>query len=346
MNGDAILCVDLTKRYSGPPPGLRGPRAGGPGANGGGGDGLAGDDGGGVLAVDRLNLTVAAGEFFGLLGPNGAGKTTTIGMLTTRVIPTSGRAVVAAVDVVAEPALARTRLAAVTQTNTLDRGLSVFDNLYFHGRYFRLSRAECRRRASELLARFDLAGRAESRVDQLSGGLAQRVLIARALLHRPQVLFLDEPTSGLDPQSRLRLWEELAALNRGGQTIVLTTHYMEEAERLCERIAIVDHGRLLALNTPQGLKDEVHAERLLKLTLATPADSDGKLAAALRAVPGVVGVETDGRTVRVQGQAHPGLVVGVVNAVAQAGAELRDLAVSEPTLEAVFLKLTGKEYRE
>jgi ABC-2 type transport system ATP-binding protein len=351
MANQAILCEDLTKRYAGPPPGPLGARAGGaPGGNGRSPGG--GPPAGGVLAVDRLNLAVEAGEFFGLLGPNGAGKTTTIGMLTTRVVPSGGRAVVAGVDVVAQPALARTRLAAVTQTNTLDRGLSVYDNLYFHGRYFGLSRAECRRRATDLLAHFDLAAKARSRIDQLSGGLAQRVLIARALLHRPEVLFLDEPTSGLDPQSRLRLWQELTALNRSGQTIVLTTHYMEEAEQLCRRIAIIDHGRLLALNTPQGLKDEVHVERLLKLTLGAHGaigantDCDGdRVTAALAKVPGVVAADCQGHTVRVQAHATPGLVGAVVAAVSQAGAELRDLSVSEPSLEAVFLKLTGKEYR-
>ncbi len=341
----AILCQDLTKRYSGPPPGtaFAGAAGAGAAAGRGGPPPAAPRDGGGVLAVDGLNLEIGYGEFFGLLGPNGAGKTTTIGMLTTRVVPTAGRAVVAGVDVVAQPALARTRLAAVTQTNTLDRGLSVFDNLFFHGRYFGLPRAECRRRASELLARFDLEAKAGARVEELSGGLAQRVLIARALLHRPQVLFLDEPTSGLDPQSRLRLWEELAALNAGGQTIVLTTHYMEEAERLCRRLAIVDHGRLLALNTPQGLKDEVHADRVLKVTLA--AVDDGRVAAAIERLPGVVCVKADGAVIHVDATSAPGLVGEVVAALAQAGGELSDLSISQPSLEAVFLKLTGKEYR-
>ena len=340
MTDAAILCRELTKRYSGSPPGASfGPS----------GAGAASGNGSGVLAVDRLNLEVAYGEFFGLLGPNGAGKTTTIGMLTTRVVPTSGQAIVAGVDVVAEPALARTRLAAVTQTNTLDRSLSVFDNLYFHGRYFGLPRAECRRRAGELLARFELEGKAAARVDQLSGGLAQRVLIARALLHRPEVLFLDEPTSGLDPQSRLRLWEELETLNASGQTIVLTTHYMEEAERLCRRLAIVDHGHLLALNTPEGLKDEVHAERVLKVTLAHRGDglagNADRVAEAIGRLPAVVCVAADGAVVHVDAKAAPGLVGEVVAAVAQAGAELADLSISQPSLEDVFLKLTGKEYR-
>jgi len=332
----AILCEELTKRYAGMAPrsGASAPVSPAPPGNG---------NPNGVLAVDRLSLEIRAGELFGLLGPNGAGKSTTIGMLTTRVIPTSGKALVAGIDVVAQPALARTRLAAVTQTNTLDRGLTVFDNLYFHGRYFGLPRAECRQRAGELLAHFGLEEKAKARVDQLIGGLAQRVLIARALLHRPEVLFLDEPTSGLDPQSRLRLWEELTALNRAGQTIVLTTHYMEEAEQLCERLAIVDHGRLLALDTPQGLKNAVHAERLLKLTLAGCEDS--RVVAAIEKVPGVVQAACDGNIVHVQADGTPGLVGAVVAAVAQAGGELRDLSVSETSLEAVFLKLTGKEYR-
>jgi ABC-2 type transport system ATP-binding protein len=343
MTDAAILCRELTKRYSGPPPGAGlGPGGGRPP----GGPNAAPGNGSGVLAVDRLNLEVSCGEFFGLLGPNGAGKTTTIGMLTTRVVPTSGQAVVAGVDVVAEPALARTRLAAVTQTNTLDRSLSVFDNLYFHGRYFGLPRAECRRRAGELLARFDLSAKAAARVDQLSGGLAQRVLIARALLHRPEVLFLDEPTSGLDPQSRLRLWEELETLNASGQTIVLTTHYMEEAERLCRRLAIVDHGHLLALNTPEGLKDEVHAERVLKVTLSRAGDGlAGRVAETIGRLPAVVCVAADGAVVHVDAKAAPGLVGEVVAAVSQAGAELADLSISQPSLEDVFLKLTGKEYR-
>jgi ABC-2 type transport system ATP-binding protein len=297
------------------------------------------------LAVVKLNLRVRAGEFFGLLGPNGAGKTTTIGMLTTRVIPTSGQAVVAGVDVVARPALARTRLAVVSQTITLDRGLNVFDNLYFHGRYFGLSRAECKARATDLLERFSLVDKARAMVDTLSGGLAQRVQIARALLHRPEVLFLDEPTAGLDPQSRLQLWEQLEVLNRSaGQTIVLTTHYMEEADRLCERIAIVDHGHLLALDTPRGLKDQVAADRFVTVTLAAPPDD--ALVNAVAAVSGVTSVEREGRTLRVYASAAPGLVGELVNAVTDTDAELRDLSITEPTLETVFLKLTGEEYRE
>ncbi|HTR73244.1 MAG TPA: ABC transporter ATP-binding protein, partial [Solirubrobacteraceae bacterium] len=160
-------------------------------------------------AVDRLNLSVTAGEIFGLLGPNGAGKTTTAGMLTTRVVPTSGSAYVGGIDVVAEPALAKQLIGIVSQQNTLDRQLTVRENLYFHGRLFGISADESRRVADELLAQFQLANWANASVFALSGGMAQRLMMARSIFHRPAVLFLDEPTAGLDPQSRLALWEIL-----------------------------------------------------------------------------------------------------------------------------------------
>ena len=183
-------------------------------------------------AVDRLNLSVHAGEIFGLLGPNGAGKTTTAGMLTTRVIPTSGSAFVGAIDVVAHPALAKQLIGIVSQQNTLDRQLTVWENLYFHGRLFGISAAESRRTADRLLEQFQLSKWGKTSVFALSGGMAQRLMVARAIFHRPAVLFLDEPTAGLDPQGRLALWEILGELNRDGQTILLTTHYMEEADQL------------------------------------------------------------------------------------------------------------------
>src|SRR5664280_3524802 len=164
-------------------------------------------------AVDRLNLDVGAGEIFGLLGPNGAGKTTTAGMLTTRVVPTSGQAFVGGVDVVAHPALVKQLTGIVSQQNTLDRQLTVWENLYFHGRLFGISRSSSRRTADELLERFQLTNWASASVYALSGGMAQRLMVARAVFHRPAVLFMDEPTAGLDPQSRLALWATLRELN-------------------------------------------------------------------------------------------------------------------------------------
>ena len=201
-------------------------------------------------AVDRLNLSVEAGEIFGLLGPNGAGKTTTAGILTTRVLPTSGRAFLAGVDVAAHPALAKQLSGIVSQQNTLDRQLTVWENLYFHGRLFGMGAKASRRTADELLEQFQLSRWAKASVYALSGGMAQRLMVARAIFHRPSVLFLDEPTAGLDPQSRLALWDLLGELHGEGQTILLTTHYMEEADQLCDRVAIMDHGKILALDTP------------------------------------------------------------------------------------------------
>jgi ABC-2 type transport system ATP-binding protein len=346
-----IICRDLTKIYSGAPPApawggrpAGGPPGGAPGGRPAGGPRTAAQKPGeSVRAVDNLNLVVRRGEFFGLLGPNGAGKSTTIGMLTTRVIPSAGQAIVDGVDVVAQPALARTRLASVTQTNTLDRSLTVFDNLYFHGRYFGLGRSESRRRAQQLIERFTLQDKARVQVDTLSGGLAQRVQIARALLHEPAVLFLDEPTAGLDPQARLALWDLARELNANGQTILLTTHYMEEADELCERIAVIDHGKLLALDTPAGLKASVGAQRIVTVSLERP--DGGAARAQIERVEGVNRVEVDGATLRIYADVEQGLVPAVVNAVAGAGASLHDLSVAEPTLEAVYLKLTGREYR-
>ena len=295
-------------------------------------------------AVDDLNLSVEHGEIFGLLGPNGAGKTTTAGMLTTRVIPTSGRAFIGDVDVVAHPALAKQMIGVVSQQNTLDRQLTVWENLYFHGRLFGIGAAESRRLSDQLLEQFQLSKWAAASVYALSGGMAQRPMAARAIFHRPAVLFMDEPTAGLDPQSRLALWEILGDLHRAGQTIVLTTHYMEEAERLCTRVAIIDHGRVLALGTPDALKQSVEADTVITVK----ASGDGSaLAAALEAgVPGVTRTRVidGGAELYVKGVER--LIPQVVAATEAGGFALADLTVSEPTLEDVFISLTGKELRE
>jgi ABC-2 type transport system ATP-binding protein len=236
-------------------------------------------------AVDHLNLDVRAGEIFGLLGPNGAGKTTTAGMLTTRVVPTSGRAFLGGVDIAAHPALAKQLSGIVSQQNTLDRQLTVWENLYFHGRLFGIGARASRQAADDLLEQFQLSRWAKASVYALSGGMAQRLMVARAIFHRPSVLFLDEPTAGLDPQSRLALWELLGQLHEQGQTILLTTHYMEEADQLCERVAIMDHGKILALDTPAALKQSIDADTIV--TVKSGGDP-GELAALLsREVGGV-----------------------------------------------------------
>jgi ABC-2 type transport system ATP-binding protein len=295
-------------------------------------------------AVDRLELSVHAGEIFGLLGPNGAGKTTTAGMLTTRVIPTSGSAYVGAIDVVAHPALAKQLIGIVSQQNTLDRQLNVWENLYFHGRLFGISASESRRRADELLEKLHLSKWAKASVYALSGGMAQRLMMGRAILHRPAVLFLDEPTAGLDPQSRLALWEILGELNREGQTILLTTHYMEEADELCDRVAIMDHGKILALDSPDALKRSLGADTIVSVKAA------GDMQALAERLKIQIAEVTRTRVIDGGVELHvkeaERLVPRVVNAAEEAGFDLADLSVSEPSLETVFISLTGKELRD
>ena len=295
-------------------------------------------------AVDRLNLDVWAGEIFGLLGPNGAGKTTTAGMLTTRVVPTSGRALLAGVDVAAHPALAKQLSGIVSQQNTLDRQLTVWENLYFHGRLFGMGAKASRRIADELLEQFQLSRWAKASVYALSGGMAQRLMVARAIFHRPSVLFLDEPTAGLDPQSRLALWDLLGELHRAGQTILLTTHYMEEADRLCDRVAIMDHGKILALDTPAALKQSIDADTVV--TVKATGDI-GRLAETLAAdVDGVTRTRIVDGGVQLHVQGSDRLIPRVVTAAERGGFDLADLSVAEPSLETVFINLTGKELRD
>ena len=293
-------------------------------------------DGSALVAVDDLELSVTRGEIFGLLGPNGAGKTTTVGMLTTRVIPTSGQAVVNGVDVVADPARAKRDIGVVPQANTLDRSLTVRENLYFHGRYFGMSDGDAGEASDDLLDQFRLTAKAHAEVHHLSGGMAQRLMVARAILHRPAVLFLDEPTAGLDPQSRLALWEIVEGLHEEGQTVLLTTHYMEEADRMCDRVAIMDQGRILALDTPAGLKQSGSVK-------------DGKAAAMRlwlsRSLDALmpVGGSSDGD--RRQREAAERALGELVEAADSLGVPLPE-PPDEVTLETVFINLTGRELRE
>jgi len=295
-------------------------------------------------AVDELNLSVGVGEIFGLLGPNGAGKTTTAGMLTTRVIPTSGTATIAGIDVVHHPALVKQLIGTVSQTNTLDRQLNVWENLYFHGLLFGMGAADSRRTADELLEKFQLSKWAKASVYALSGGMAQRLMVARSIFHSPEVLFMDEPTAGLDPQSRLALWDILRELNGGGQTILLTTHYMEEADQLCSRVAIMDKGKILALDTPDGLKESIRADTIV--TVKASGDQD-RLASVLQDELGnVTRVRPVDGGLELHVRGKEGLVPRVVNAAESNGLEVADLSVSEPSLETVFINLTGRELRD
>jgi ABC-2 type transport system ATP-binding protein len=290
-----------------------------------------------ITAVDHLDLSVRKGEIFGLLGPNGAGKTTTVGMLTTRVLPTAGQALVNGVDVVVDAPAAKQFIGVVHQVNTLDRSLTVWENLYFHGRYYGMGAREARDAADGLLERFRLAHRARSEVRQLSGGMAQRLMVARAVLHRPAVLFLDEPTAGLDPQSRLALWEIVGELHADGQTILLTTHYMEEADRFCDRVAIMDHGKILALGTPAALKRSAADG-------GGPAVTAKAWLARLRALERTGGGESSNGDV-VDRAGVEAALVDVIAAADRHGLRLDDLR-GEVTLEHVFINLTGRDLRE
>jgi len=296
-----------------------------------------------VVAVNGIDLNVHEGELYGLLGPNGAGKTTTISICTTRALPTAGKVRIAGIDVVAAPSMARRCIGVVPQYNTLDRACTIYENIYFHCLFFGFSRADARKRTDQLLAQFHLTERADAYPAQLSGGLAQRVQIARAIAHHPKVLFLDEPSAGLDPQSRIAMWEAVRGLREEGITVVLTTHYMEEADELCDRVAIIDHGKILVEDTPAALKSSVGAQRVYELDLSSQ-ENVPKLVQELQRKSGVTSAEATGKGVRILAEGTEGLLSEVVHAANPYG--LRDLTITETSLETVFIRLTGRDLRE
>ncbi len=296
-----------------------------------------------VTAVDGIDLHVPAGLIYGLLGPNGAGKTTTISIATTRAIPTAGSVRIAGVDVVAHPALARRSIGVVPQFNTLDRSCTVAENITFHCLYFGMSRAQAKARTAQLLEQFRLSDRAAAYPQALSGGLAQRLQIARAIAHYPKVLFLDEPSAGLDPQSRIAMWEAVQALRTEGITVVLTTHYMEEADELCDRLAIIDHGKILIEDTPAALKASIGGDKIIDLKLEADGVA-GEIVQRVMRVEGVTSAEVTEAGVRVFAKAGDGIITRIVNA--SDGLGVRDLATTEPSLETVFIRMTGRDLRE
>jgi ABC-2 type transport system ATP-binding protein len=307
-------------------------------------------------AVAGISFRVRTGEIFGLLGPNGAGKTTTIGILTTMIRPTSGRVLVAGCDVRHDPVTVKKNIAVIPQFSNLDRSLSPRENLLFHAAYFGVPRAVRMQRANELMEQLGLKDWKQQNLRRFSGGMAQRVMIARALMTDPAILFLDEPTVGLDPQSRLFLWDKIAEANAHGVTIVLTTHDMEEADRLCHRVGIIDHGQLLVLDTPSVLKNMVPGGSRLEVRIA-PCDRD-VLAAFLQRLQRLRGVERvevverqhehhsheEGELIRLYTSAQD-LSTKIINAGRSAGVILRELRLARPSLENLFIFLTGRELR-
>ncbi|HTS61537.1 MAG TPA: ATP-binding cassette domain-containing protein [Candidatus Acidoferrales bacterium] len=297
-----------------------------------------------VVALDDVSFEIRPGEVFGLLGPNGAGKSTTIGILTTRTQPTAGRAFLGEIDIWREPVKAKRLIGVVPQRPNLDFALTAREILVFHGAYFGQSAKERERKADELLEKFKLTDRAAHMVRTFSGGMMQRLSIARAMMHDPEVLFLDEPSAGLDPQTRLLLWETIRDYNRSGKTIVLTTHYMDEADSLCERLVIIDHGKIIAQGTPKQLKQSIPGGYLLRLRFNhTPED----LLGALRLLPGVTEVRSnDGAGADIYAGSGGPLIGPIVNAAQTSGIEVLDVHISEPSLETLFLHHTGRSLRD
>ena len=303
-----------------------------------------------VPAVRGISFAVDGGETFGLLGPNGAGKSTTLGCITSLVRPTAGRIVVEGVDARREPLRVKRLIAVVPQTRNLDRDLSVRELLVYHGRYFGLPAAERESRADRLLHEMQLTDKAEAKPLTLSGGLQQRAMIARALMHDPRVLLLDEPTTGLDPQARRALWDTLRGLQQRGLTIILTTHYMEEADRLCQRLAIIDHGTILTIDTPAALKRSLPGGHILDVWVR----SGTPVAPRLERLPGVLRTEKVSRAgdedglerLRLFVEPGDGLLDRVLLAVREGGADLHHVSLTTPSLEDVYIHLTGKELRE
>jgi ABC-2 type transport system ATP-binding protein len=303
-----------------------------------------------VRAVDGVSFRVGAGEFFGFLGPNGAGKTTTIRILATLTRPTSGRASVAGIDALADPGAVRSRIGLAMQTVALENMLTGRENLELIGQLHRVPGAELRRRIDELLELMNLTAAARRLAGTYSGGMRRRLDLATALVHSPTVLFLDEPTEGLDPQSRSALWEELMRINRAGTTMFLTTHYMEEADRLCDRLAIVDGGRIAVQGTPAELKRSIGADAVeIALAHGDGTESLASVQASavdrLGGMDGVIGVEPSLIGVSVAVANAQAAVPTLLRGLDADGIRVAGLTMREPSLDDVFMRYTGRHIR-
>jgi ABC-2 type transport system ATP-binding protein len=313
-----------------------------------------------IIALDGLSLEILPGEIFGLLGPNGAGKSTTVGILTTRVRPTGGQAWIGEYDVWAQQVKVKRLIGVVAQRPNLDFSLTAREILLYHGAYFGIESRERADRANALLDRFKLSDRADQMVRGFSGGMMQRLAIARAMMHDPQILFLDEPSAGLDPQTRLLLWEIIREYNQRGKTILLTTHNLEEADALCQRLAIIDHGRNIALGTPAELKASVPGGYLLRLrfgrnspellqrlqTLAGVREVRAKNNSENKSDTSANSAANNDNSADVYADRGGSLVSEIATLASGASVELCDVHISEPSLENLFLHHTGRSLRD
>ncbi len=292
-----------------------------------------------VEAVRGISFDVKRGEVFGFLGPNGAGKSTTISMVTTQLVPTSGKIFIDEKSILENPAEARRKIGVVAQHNNLDRGLTARENLIYHANYFGIDNKTANERADEYLEKFGLTERQNDYVRSYSGGMAQRLKIARAIMHHPEILFLDEPTTGLDPAYRAILWEQMLALNKAGTTIFLTTHYMEEPEQLCDRIAIVNQGELKAMGTVDQLKSLIPSNNIISIKLA---DLDPQYAEQAKALPEVENAVISNGTLLLYMKSEQPDFNQILNWVNQLDTKLQNISLSTSTLDDVFIHLTGK----
>ena len=297
---------------------------------------------GDFVAVDKVDLAVERGKIYGFLGPNGAGKSTTTRMLCTLTAPSGGRAMVAGHDVALEPDAVRLRIGAALQATAVDLQQTGTELLRQQGRYYGLSGKEIATRLAELRGLVDIGDALDQRIKGYSGGMKRRVDLAAALIHNPEVLFLDEPTTGLDPVSRAKVWEEVRRLNRElGMTIFLTTQYLEEADALADRVGIIDRGKIVAEGTPEALKRSIGADLVL-----VRVDDVEAARTAVAALPVVDGVEIHGDELTASTTDGPAAVSPIAVALAEAGVRVRTLTLREPTLDDVFLTLTGNRLQE
>lgn len=293
-----------------------------------------------VVAVDDVSFEVYTGEIFGLLGPNGAGKSTLIRMLTTLMKPTSGTAYVDRHEITQEPEKVRSIIGVCPQNSTLDLELTAYDNLDFYGRLYDIDEKTLDARIWELLDMAGLRGRADAKAGTFSGGMRRKLEIVRAFLHHPLILFLDEPTIGLDPESRREVWKQISMLNTEQTTIILTTHYMDEAEKLCDRLAFMDGGRLISLDTPDNLKRAMPRGDLIEIGYETLND---EVLPAIRAHPQVSALEVQDRKVLISAHQGSSILPVILDDFEQFSISVTTVSIRSPSLEDVFIYLTGKK---